>query len=1079
MASTQSIPNGLTQQPVVDQKAIDQTLNAIAAQCRIPSATYRLQFHGGFTFKDARALVDYLDALGISDLYASPLFLPRAGSTHGYDVSDPTQLNSDLGGEEDFNALSGTLQKREMGLVLDIVPNHMGINDPRNRWWFDVLENGPSSEYASFFDIEWHPIQQDLENQVLLPILGGQYGIILERGEIKLSYANGSFHLNYWETELPLSPGTYDLILRPTLERMRTAVMDEEPISQLEAARNVAPSGAIVELESILTAISYLPPRTETDPTRLTERAREKEIVKRRLAVLFEESEQFREALTSTVTTINGEVGNPRSFDLLDMLIAAQPYRPAFWRVAGEEINYRRFFDINDLAAIRVEDPAVFEATHALALQLLAEGKATGLRIDHPDGLNAPVTYFRRLQEAYFYTKLQAHGFTEDQKEALKPAIDHWLDRQARNPEDAQWPLYVVVEKILSESEPLPPDWSVHGTTGYDFLASANGIFVDGRNERAFTRLYSRFTGNTISLTELSISTKMMIMRDSLAGEIATLAYELERIGEHNRHYRDFTLGGLRTALREVIGCLGIYRTYIDAHQGTVSERDRRFMNTAVRAAKRRHPLLDDSLFDYIQDTVLLRNMESFPEEDRPRVAQWVMKFQQITGPVMAKGVEDTAFYRYNRLVSLNEVGDHPGEFGTSIKQFHQDNQRRARLWPHSMLATSTHDNKRSEDVRARINLLSEMPDLWQKSLRQWNRLNESHKTPLEGAEISEAPDTNDEYLFYQILLGAWPIAQNRQTPEDQVASQTQEQTPWGDLLQPGDTPEYHQFRQRIVDYMLKAAKEAKVYTSWSNANQEYEDALQRFVEKTLHPIKRNRFLTNFAPFARRVAYFGQFNALGQTLLKLTAPGVPDIYQGNELWDFSLVDPDNRREVDYGLRRTYLKQLATKEKRKGAKKVQLAQELVEQSSDGRIKLYVTSRTLAFRRQHEALFANGAYIPIETSGKHTAHLCAYLRRAAAQASSGTLENAPIEQVIVVVPRLVATLTAQAQHPPTGAELWGETWLHLPAGDANHSYRNLYTGESLAVVEKEGQKVLAIGEVLANFPVALLTPEHVAN
>ena len=1092
-----------------------RAIQQVADERHIPIATYRLQFNADFTFHDAKQLLGYLDDLGINDVYASPIFLPRAGSTHGYDVADPTRFNSDLGSDEDFDALVTALHKRDMGLVLDIVPNHMGINDARNGWWLDVLENGPSSEYASFFDIQWHPIKQEMANKVLLPILGDQYGVILERGELRLNYAAGSFYLAYWETTLPLSPRSYINILRHALTYMPELLATDSEISSDSTPSDVgtplpassAPSMNLprMELESIITALSYLPARTESDPARLAERVREKEIAKRRLDGLYGESEEVRRALDAAVKDFNGTVGKPASFDLLDALIDAQAYRLAFWRVAGEEINYRRFFDINELAAIRVEEAEVFTATHALALRLLAEGKANGLRIDHPDGLYDPVTYFIRLQQHYLTVKVR--DLLGDELDALQrasdgphertdatagddlltTAIDAWLQEQALQREHAQWPLYVVAEKILSESEPLPPDWAVHGTTGYDFLAAANGIFIDQHNEKKFTRLYSRFTGNRTSLRDLSFATKMMIMRDSLAGEITTLAYQLERIGEGNRHYRDFTLGGVRTALREVIASLTIYRTYIGAHQRehevdaefeahtegalasdalapdparsgetrilapAVSERDREFVLAAVREAKRRHPLLDDTLIDYICDTLLLENMDLFPEQDRARIAEWVMKFQQLTGPVMAKGVEDTAFYRYNRLVSLNEVGDHPAQFGLSVADFHRETSHRAALWPHAMLATSTHDNKRSEDVRARINVISELPDAWQSALRQWSRLNAGKKRDLEG---ENAPDANDEYLFYQTLLGVWPLA---------PTELEQPMSPWGFLLQPSDSAHYQEFCTRISEYMIKAVKEAKVYTSWVNPYAEYEEALHHFVERVLRPGTRNRFLINLAPLARLIAFYGYFNSLAQTLLKLTVPGVPDIYQGNELWDFSLVDPDNRRAVDYDRRRAYLKEIQAAAKRKGKGKVRFATELVQQWPDGRIKLMVTQRTLNFRRAHGDLFTNGSYIPLETTGAGSQHLCAYLR-----------QNDQGEQAVVVVPRLVLTLTEQAERPPIGSEVWGDAAILLPADHAVASYENIFTGELVTATARGKRSVLSAAQVLGNFPVALLTP-----
>lgn len=1056
-------------------KQIREAIQAIVAQRRIPAATYRLQFNADFTFNEARALVDYLDELGISDVYASPIFLPRLGSTHGYDVADPTRLNSDLGSEAELDALSAALQKRAMGLVLDVVPNHMGINDPRNRWWLDVLENGPSSEYASFFDIQWHPIKQEMENKVLLPILGDQYGVVLERGDLRLNYGAGAFYFTYYETVLPLSPRTYMPILRLALEGLVDEVKETAESVASGAYQNgigvkdSPPNLARLELESIITALTYLPERTESDPERLAERAREKEIIKRRLETLVGESDEVGVVLEATVKQINGQVGKAESFDMLNELLEAQAYRLSFWRVAGEEINYRRFFDINELAAIRVEEPHVFAATHALTMRLLAEGKATSLRIDHPDGLYDPVTYFCRLQQHYLTVKLRGamnveRGNVEEGE--LINAIDQWLDEQARQPEKARWPLYVVAEKILSESEPLPLDWAVFGTTGYSFLAAANGLFVDARNEKAFTRLYSRFSRNRTSLRDLTFATKMMIMRDSLAGEITTLAYELERIGERNRHYRDFTLGGLRTALREVIASLSIYRTYIDAHQGLVSERDRKFVQAAVREAKRHHPLLDDTLFDFIENTLLLGNMGEFGEADQARIARWVMKFQQLTGPVMAKGVEDTAFYRYNRLTSLNEVGDHPAQFGLGVEAFHKDNMRRVALWPHAMLATSTHDNKRSEDVRARINVLSEMPDLWQGALSKWSRLNATKKRELEG---EAAPDANDEYLFYQTLLGTWPLAApSARDGTGAVPYNQPQESPWGALLPPGESEEYQLFRQRMSDYMLKAAKEAKVYTSWLNPYQEYEEAIRRFVDRALQPSTRNRFLINLAALARQVAYYGHLNSLGQTLLKLTAPGLPDIYQGNELWDFSLVDPDNRRAVDYGRRRALLKEVRAAERRKGSGRVKFAQELVQNWQDGRIKLFVTQRTLRFRREHYDLFTHGDYVALETVGSRAQHLCAYLR-----------QNGQGEQALVVAPRLVATLTERGERPPVGEDIWGDTAIVLPAAlaasDGERSYSNLFTGERSYAVKRGGKQTLSVSELLGSFPVALLTLE----
>ena len=657
-----------------------------------------------------------------------------------------------------------------MGLVLDIVPNHMGINDACNAWWLDVLENGPSSLYAPFFDVDWEPSKPELKDRVLLPVLEDQYGAVLEAGKLKLAFYDGAFWIEYYDNRFPVAPGTYVPIVQEWLERVRGA--NEE--------------AAALELESVITATGYLPGRAERDDERRLERAREKEVIKRRLAAVWQSSPAVFAGLQETLAYFNGAPGDPHSFDPLDALLERQAYRLAYWRVAGEEINYRRFFDIRDLAAIRVEDPQVFEATHDLALRLLAEGKVCGLRVDHPDGLYHPAAYFRRLQESYLLAAL--NGSAGADPDELRREAEGWLDAQlaeaARGRGHAAWPLYVVAEKILSDTEPLPLDWAVDGTTGYDFLASANAVLVDPAAEGDFTRIYSDFTGEEADFDALTVRTERLIMREALASEINELSYQLERLAERNRHSRDFTLNNLRDAIRSLVASLPVYRTYIDPATGQVSDRDRRYIVAAIREAEALTPHIDPSVFRFLQETLLLRNHEQFHEEDRVALAHWVMKFQQVTGPVMAKGVEDTAFYRYNRLVSLNEVGGHPSLFGIDAAQFHKDNARRARHWPHSMLTTSTHDNKRSEDVRARLNVLSELPEAWAECLQEWAGLNLPHKTRREdGGELM--PDRNDEYLLYQVLLGTWPLAA---APEPGSA--------WGALLPPGDGAGYRELRR-------------------------------------------------------------------------------------------------------------------------------------------------------------------------------------------------------------------------------------------------------------------------------------------
>jgi (1->4)-alpha-D-glucan 1-alpha-D-glucosylmutase len=983
---------------------------------RVPSATYRLQLNRGFAFRDARDLVPYLHALGVSDCYVSPVLQARAGSSHGYDVCDHSRLNPELGGGLEFEALAAALRGYGMGLILDAVPNHMGIGDPGNTWWTDVLENGPGSPYAPFFDIDWRPVNPDLENKVLLPVLEDQYGRVLEAGKIRLAYEGGGFSLWHHQTRLPVAPCTYPAVLERVLVALAGTVGESH-----EELR---------ELRSILTALRYLPPRTVLSSEMIAERHREKDVVKQRLAALCTACPDVRAAIEVTVQAFNGTVGDPRSFDLLDALIEQQAYRLAYWRVAAEEINYRRFFDVNDLAAIRMELPEVFRGTHELLFCLLAEGKASGLRIDHPDGLRDPAAYFRQLQEHY----VLAHGNHEggSETDGLAREVAAQLPAAAGAGEGpATWPLYVVAEKILSRGEALPPDWAVDGTTGYDFLNAVNGLFVDAEGRDAFDRIYQAFTGGAGGYHQLVASAKRMVMLVSMVSEINALAHQLDRIAERNRLCRDFTLNSLTFALREIIACLAVYRTYITGPAG-VTAPDRQIVEEAAEEAKRRNPRTAEAIFDFIRDAVLLRIVQDFPEADRPRLVEWALKFQQLTGPVMAKSTEDTVFYTYNRLVSLNEVGGSPEQFGVPVSAFHRQNAERAECWPHSLLATSTHDTKRSEDVRARLNVLSELPAEWQGALARWGRLNSSKKVVVED---QPAPDRNDEYLLYQTLLGAWPA-------------------------EPAGTEALAEFRDRIADYMEKATKEAKIHTSWINPNEEYDAAVRQFVGRLLPVAGADPFLDDLRTFQRRVAFFGTFNALAQLLLKLTCPGVPDIYQGTELWDFSLVDPDNRRPVDYRRRREVLAELQGRIARAGSNLTPLTSELLANAADGRIKAYVMLQTLGFRRAHQSLFAQGTYLPLEATGAERDHVCAFGR------SHGE------EDVLVVVPRLVARLTHGEERPPMGADVWGKTRLLMPPHLAGRSYRNLLTGEVLTLESYPATPGPLVGAVLGQFPVAVL-------
>jgi (1->4)-alpha-D-glucan 1-alpha-D-glucosylmutase len=991
----------------------DALLKESLAHRRVPVAAYRLQFNRGFTFRDARNLVPYLHALGVGDCYASPILQARAGSNHGYDICDHSRLSPDLGGEEEFEEFAAALREHGMGLILDTVPNHMGIGDPCNAWWMDVLENGPGSPYAPFFDIDWSPVNPDLENKVLLPLLEDQYGRVLEAGKIRLAYADGAFSLWHYQNCLPVAPCTYPAILEHALAALASPGEGQEHLR---------------ELRSILTALRYLPPRTELTPDKVAERHREKEVIKRRLAALCADSPDVRAAVEASIRSFNGTPGEPRSFDLLDSLIERQAFRLAFWRVAAEEINYRRFFDINELAAIRMELPEVFRATHQVLFRLLAEGKATGLRIDHPDGLRDPAGYFRQLQEHYVLARAELSSGVRAVELEREVA-----ERLAEGPGRGKgaWPLYVVAEKILSEGECLPSDWAVDGTTGYDFLNAVNGLFVDGEGRDAFDRIYRGFTGATAGYEQLVSSAKKMTMLVSMVSEVNALAHQLDRIAERNRRCRDFTLNSLTFALREVIACLCVYRTYITGPEA-VTAQDRLVVTEAVEEARHRNPRTAEAVFDFVRDAVLLRCVQDFPEEDRPRLVEWALKFQQLTGPIMAKSVEDTVFYTYNRLASLNEVGGSPDRYGVSVAGFHRQNAERFERWPHSLLTTSTHDTKRSEDVRARLNALSELPAEWHAALARWGRLNSSKKMVVED---QPAPDRNDEYLLYQTLLGAWPPGPSG--PE---------------VLAP--------FRGRIAEYMQKATKEAKVHTSWVNPNEEYDDAVRQFVARLLPDRGDDPFLDELRTFQRRVAFFGYFNSLAQLLLKLTSPGVPDLYQGGELWDFSLVDPDNRRPIDFGRGRDVLAQLQERIIQGSNDRARLAEELVDNIEDGRIKAYLIYQTLNFRRARAELFVDGSYLPLEAAGARRDHVCAFAR------------TAGDETILVIAPRLMVRLTDGTERPPLGSEVWGQTRLLLPSHLAGRGYQNLFTGEELTEDDYRDISGPLLATILDRFPVALL-------
>ncbi|HTY55027.1 MAG TPA: malto-oligosyltrehalose synthase, partial [Candidatus Binataceae bacterium] len=683
---------------------------------RIPSATYRLQLNSGFTFAQAAEIVEYLDKLGISDCYISPIAQARAGSLHCYDVTNHGVINPELGGEDGFRQFAAKTREFGLGIVVDTVPNHMCISDPSNRWWLDVLENGPSSVYAGYFDIDWHPPKADLANKVLLPVLGDQYGHALENQELKVAYANGAFTVSYHGSTFPLAPRTWTAILDPALSSIAN---DLEPTSHDR-----------MELESIITALNHLPLRTETDAAKVRERQREKEIVKERLKALIETNPTIKSALERAVKQINGVAGDAHSFDELEKLLDDQAYRLSFWHVAADEINYRRFFDVNDLAAIRVEQPEVFQATHELTFKLVREGWITGLRIDHVDGLLDPGQYLGWLQSRC------AEVFSESSE-----APGTWNAGAVANGHGAL-PFYIVVEKILGRDEPLRTDWPIHGTTGYEFLNDLNGLFVYPTDRGNFEGLYILFTGYRQDFRELVYECKRLVLRATMSGEQNVLARKLDRISEQHRWSRDFTLNSLGRSLAEVIACFPVYRSYVTS-AGTVSDEDRHTIMRAVNLAKRRNAALSGATFDFLASVLLLDHPAELDEIERRERLDFTLRFQQLTSPVMAKGYEDTALYRFYPLSSLNEVGSDPASFGTSPQEFHERNQQRMRDWPHALSATSTHDGKRGEDVRARISVLSEISEAWGLAIHRWHELNARARVELEEITI---PDGNEEY---------------------------------------------------------------------------------------------------------------------------------------------------------------------------------------------------------------------------------------------------------------------------------------------------------------------------------------------
>ncbi|MBE0435166.1 MAG: malto-oligosyltrehalose synthase [Methylomicrobium sp.] len=952
------------------------------ADAVIPDSTYRLQLNKHFNFERVAACISYLHRLGISHCYLSPFLKARQGSSHGYDIVDHNTLNPEIGETEDFDTLISRLQQHGMGLIADIVPNHMGIMGADNDWWLDVLENGPSSSHASFFDIDWHPVKKVLENKILIPVLGDHYGNILEKQELKLSFDSerGEFSVYYYEHRFPIDPQTYPLILSSQHERLHEYFEADDPV--------------LHEYQTLDNSFGKLPAYTEITPESIDERTRDKEVFKKQLARLCLENARLTLFIRSRITEINR---HPEDCGELHALLERQAYRLAYWHVAGDEINYRRFFDINDLAGLRVEDAEVFDASHRLVLSLVEQGKIQGLRIDHADGLHDPVAYYRRLQ---------SENMSRSDKDCASKIA----------------PLYIVAEKIVANYEYLNSDWPIHGTTGYEFAAIANGLFIDMTAEKALTRTYTRFVGHKRDFDEILYQAKKHVMETSLASELNMLAIQLSRIAEANAKTRDYTLNALHDALKETVSCFPVYRTYINSLN--VRKEDSQYIDWAVQQGRQRSRASDLTIFGFIHDVLLLKTGDSTVSSND--LLKFVMRFQQYTSPVMAKGTEDTALYEYNRLVSLNEVGSDPRHFGNSCNAFHHFNQERARKWPHSLLCLSSHDTKRSADTRARINVLSEISQQWHEAVFRWHRINRIRKDKSE-AVIAR----NDEYLFYQTLVGTFPL---------------------GEL----NASNLSAYRERVENYMLKAVREAKQLTSWTNPNTDYEQAVSLFVKRCLNEAHTAPFLQDFLEFEHKIRSAGLFNALSQTLLLLTSPGVPDNYQGSENWQFSLVDPDNRRPVDFNRLGNTLNELDSETNRG---RHDLLKTLLETIEDGRIKLFVVAQTLRFRRQYSDLFQNSDYIKLDCNGTQADHIVAYARK--------TQDR----WALIIVPRLTTSLL-DSKTQRFRPKIWQDTCLELPQDSPSRFY-DMFSRNALTANDVNGNHLLNLDEVFECFPFALLT------
>lgn len=960
---------------------------------RIPRATYRLQLHKDFGFEAATAVLPYLRRLGVSHVYCSPIWRARPGSLHGYDVVAHHEINPELGGDEGFERFSAAVKAEGLGLLLDMVPNHMGVFGADNPWWLDLLENGQASRYATFFDIDWAPPNRTLRGKVLVPVLGDAYGTVLDRGELKLGYADGRLAIHYHQHLFPLDPRTYAKVLQLVVEEL--------------------PSGepARLTLQRLSKESAALPAHDDADAARRADR----QAAVPRLQVALAEAaadDEVRQAIDSVLQAINDAPGR----DALDALHDRQAYRLAWWRVAADEINYRRFFEVNELAAMRVEDENVFEATHARALDMAAAGTVDGLRIDHPDGLLDPAQYFDRLQQGFL----------------RRTRPDEVDEQMAQGAATRQWPLYVAAEKIAAAHEDVPHTWALHGTTGYRFANVINGLYVERKHAARLERLWREYAGIGQDYEEIVREAKLAVARGSLASDLTLLAQALHRVGQAHRSTRDFGFNTLREALAEVAASMPVYRTYV---MDEPSAQDKRFIEWAVADAKRHTDIADDSVFEFVRRCLLLDPPPGLGgAATEALLRRFVHRFQQFCAPVAAKGVEDTAFYRYHRLISLNEVGGEPAVFGLSAAAFHGASVDRARHWPHTMLASSTHDNKRAEDVRQRINVLSEQPAAWRLGLRRWREGTRACRSQVDG---KSAPSASDDYLLYQTLLGSLP-------PD------------------PLDDTQLAAYRERIEAYMIKATREGKQHTSWTRPNEAYEAALKRFIGGVLGRLQPNPVLTELRQRAVELAWFGALNSLSATVLKMASPGVPDLYQGSELMPLTLVDPDNRTPVDYAQREQLLAGFEAAQQA-GTSAADTIASLAAEPADGRLKLWCLWRLLQLRSELPALFREGDYVPVRVQGDKRAHGIAFVR-STRQAT-----------MVVIAGRKFAQAFERGQWP-VGEAAWQGTQLVWPAALAARlqgaSAVEVLSGQALTLPDGP----LPLGTVLQHLPAAVIVVRH---